>query len=337
MHSSLESAIKSINSMHCSRWYKDYGNGQCHAYHYIVHTDWSWEKLRPLDQQTPATSNQDVNRDGIHIVMNGNMNITAPTNQQYDSIRYLVKELRNNYWYLPISGHKDHKSDYDWTHSECPWDLTELDKFEPITEVVTSKKTTTPTKVSASNNWDTLLTDEVQIIGCYNSNTNLTSPVNSNGNCLKGGQWWRKNIMLPPKNHIPIWKEFYTDREIVNRLAIVNFESSFTTHRSNQFAHWYVQTLRKWNISPEVRPQLEWMYKRERVILLERTSWWSARCWLYWNEPNTKDWFPAWEDGVLACMYRYHYHSSKGTRYAKRWLKVRDYYLNWFRDKWFNL
>lgn len=75
------------------------------------------------------------------------------------------------------------------------------------------------------------LPDHVQIVGCYKDGV-IKEP--NNGNCLYGPG--RKNIMTPPVSHIRIWRKYYNDRQIINRLALVNFESSFDENAYNDFA-----------------------------------------------------------------------------------------------------
>ena len=189
-------------------------------------------------------------------------------------------------------------------------------------------------------NWwiprDKILTDKVQVIGCYNKNTWKTREVTSKWNCY---HWdgWRFNIMLPPLNHISIRKEFYTDHQIVNRLWIVNFESSFDENASNHYAHWYVQTLKSHWITPDIRSQLERMRNREHHSVLPEYIWSSPRCWVYWKKDNTRDGFPKWEAWVLSCMYRYHYDANKWSWYARRVMAAREYYIQWFESRFIDV
>ena len=95
------------------------------AYHYIVHTDWTREKLRPLEQAAPATRNQKANWNGVHIWMVGNFQNRPPTDEQYKAVQYLVEELRNKYWHMPISWHRDRSPSAD------PGKYTDIKRFEP--------------------------------------------------------------------------------------------------------------------------------------------------------------------------------------------------------------
>ena len=49
---------------------------------------------------------------------------------------------------------------------------------------------------------------------------------------------------------------------IVNRLPVVNFESSFNPNASNGIARGYVQTLKKWNVGTSITDQLTRMVNR---------------------------------------------------------------------------
>lgn len=168
---------------------------------------------------------------------------------------------------------------------------------------------------------DDYLTDSIQVIWCYNDKTLETRKATK---CTQRGD---HNIMLPKKSDLKVWRKFFTDRQIVNRLPIVNFESWFQETAQNKFARGYVQTLRKWNISPKIEPQLKWMNDRQ----VSQKS--SGRCGKYWEIYNKKDGFKAWEEWVIACLYRYHYHAYKGMWYSKRAMKVRAFYLDYFNQK----
>ena len=172
----------------------------------------------------------------------------------------------------------------------------------------------------------------MQIIGCYNSNNNTTKETTKDGNCFwwQGGRW--HNIMLPPISHLKYWEEHRTDHQIINRLPIVNYESSFNPEAGNKHAVGYVQTLRSYRIPWDIRSQLAWLARREKVVL-SVGNWSSKRCWIYREQDNRVDWFDAWEDAVAACMYRYHYHSYKWTWYAKRGVATKWYYKKWIEER----
>jgi len=42
--------------------------------------------------------------------------------------------------------------------------------------------------------------------------------------------------MLPPRSQIKIWLKYFNEFEIINRLGIVNFESSFDENAGNKYA-----------------------------------------------------------------------------------------------------
>lgn len=167
---------------------------------------------------------------------------------------------------------------------------------------------------------------ERMVIGCYNNNWEIREA----RSCT---QAWDHNIILPERSQIERWLTIYDNpAQIVNRLAIVNFESAFREHVGNPHAYWYVQTLRRWNIAPEIEPQLTWMRNREEVYRQEYFHWQSGRvrgCGYYWNHPNHRDGYEAGEYGVMACLYRYHYHAHNGTWYAKRGIEVTKFY-KWY-------
>lgn len=188
-------------------------------------------------------------------------------------------------------------------------------------------------KVKYAVNWDEYLKDDVSLIWCLNAHTLETRNPTKNWNCYWWGAWWH-NIQLPPRSHIETRKKYWPDNGIINRLSIVNFESSFNENAWNPHAKWYVQTLRKYNISPDIDSQLGWLKKREEWNVLKEWVYWaywkkSPRCWSYRNQPNNRDWFPQWEEGVVACMYRHHYHANEWTWYAKKAMKAREFYINY--------
>lgn len=154
--------------------------------------------------------------------------------------------------------------------------------------------------------------EEIKIIGCINTNT-LETTKPSNWNCFKGKGW--QNIMLPPKSHINKWKQVFTnEKEIINRLAIVNGESWFNENASNKWAKWYVQTLRSYKIKPDIVSQLKWMKKRQE-------SQKKGNC----SQHKT-------EDRLMICLFARHYGAlSPNHWYPKKNMKVREYYINYFK------
>ena len=173
---------------------------------------------------------------------------------------------------------------------------------------------------------------ETRVIGCYN---NYTKETREDYICTKP---WDLNIKLPARSQIVTWFKYYNEYQIMNRLALVNFESSFNIHASNPYAKWYIQTLRSYNISIDIDTQLQWLKNREN-----RTYWkvyyagkWGKTRWCgyYWNNFNTKDNVEAWEYWVLSCMYRYHYQANTWMWYGARGIKVTKfykYYMFWIK------
>lgn len=174
------------------------------------------------------------------------------------------------------------------------------------------------------------LDTERKVIWCYNKYTKTSQSLSDRKTkgCL---QPWDHNIMVMPASHLKEWRSFWlNDRQIINRMPIVNFESGFDIHASNLHAKGYVQTLRKWNIPIDIKSQLGWMLNRQVYQVVEYTPSGSPRCGLYWKQYNSKDGFKAWEEGVMACLYRYHYHAHKGMWYAKKAMSAREVYINYF-------
>lgn len=168
---------------------------------------------------------------------------------------------------------------------------------------------------------------EKRVIGCYNDYTKVAREGTS---CTKAGD---HNILLPSRSHITEWLNHFNEQETVNRLALVNFESSFIEENGNPYAYGYVQTLRKWGVAPDINSQLKWLKNRQDHQKVEYTAGGSKRCGYYWKNNNTVDGFSAGEYGVLSCLYRYHYHAYKGTWYAKRGIEATLYYKWYMYDQ----
>lgn len=165
--------------------------------------------------------------------------------------------------------------------------------------------------------------DEKTVIGCYNDRTKQVRELWEAKGCYK---WWDHNIVLPPRSQIKVWLKYFNEFEIINRLALVNFESNFDENANNPYAHGYVQTLRSHGVLKDIDSQLSWLKNRQSYQKVKYTKWGSKRCGYYWDNKNYKDGFEAGEYGVLSCLYRYHYHAHKGTWYAKRGIKATKYY-----------
>ena len=158
--------------------------------------------------------------------------------------------------------------------------------------------------------------DEKRVIGCYND---ITLQVREESRCTTP---WDHNIILPAESQIKEWLKYYNEYEIINRLALVNFESSFNESASNKYAKWYVQTLRTYSIPNDINSQLSWMKNHKEAYTRKI-------CRKYWNQRNSYDWFDAGEYWVLSCMYRMHYHAYKWTWYAKRGILTTKFY-KWY-------
>lgn len=175
------------------------------------------------------------------------------------------------------------------------------------------------------------LPQETTIIGCFNSLTMETREPND-GTCYGFGNSGWHNISLPPQWHFPKWREFWSEGGVINRLVIVNFESNFNPEAWNPYAHWYVQTLRSYNIAPDVTSQLSWMAYRE-------THNTGKRCAEFLHRDYIKGNAKAGQSGYISCIARWHYgffsdpsnkHYHTSLFYAKRANIVRQYYEDYF-------
>ena len=158
--------------------------------------------------------------------------------------------------------------------------------------------------------------DWEQLIWCFNTKTLETKIPTKNWNCF---YWkWRWNIKLPPLSHLNIYLEVFNNnvRRIINSMPTENIESWFNPDAWNSHAVWYVQTLRKYKIWTSIKEQLTWKINRQnrqKDTICSKNKW---------DEYN-----------MMECLYRSHYHFRKWQFYAKKSLVIRQYYLNYFNNK----
>jgi len=156
--------------------------------------------------------------------------------------------------------------------------------------------------------------DTHKIIWCYNTKSWEISQINNRQNCLKGKNF--QNILIPPKSHIEKYFIVYDNyNDIIKSLPTENSESWFNENAENWHAKWYVQTLKSYNIKPEIVSQLTWKKNRQDSQLNNK-----KQCWYY----------EKWSVDQQKCIYRYHYHSKKWYNYAEKSYKLYEYYKNYF-------
>jgi hypothetical protein len=150
------------------------------------------------------------------------------------------------------------------------------------------------------------------LIGCIYTPTNKIIPMTPTGNCYLGKNW--QNIMLPPREDMKVFLSMFSENETINRLPIVNFESWFRETAGNSVAQWYVQTKRVYNISPKIKPQLEWLKKRMESQKKGNCS-------------HNKS-----ENNILKCLYARHFGAlTKDHWYVKKAFATKEYYKTWFK------
>ena len=153
--------------------------------------------------------------------------------------------------------------------------------------------------------WDFLekFQDTHQIIWCINTKTNKVEKPSSSWNCFIWKNY--QNIMLPPKSHVLKYLEVYEDNvdDIIKSFPTENMESSFNEDAWNKYAYWYVQTLRKYKIKPDIESQLTWKKERQENQLENK-----KQCWFYKDDSPDQ----------IKCIYRYHYHATKWYAYAEK-------------------
>lgn len=98
-------------------------------------------------------------------------------------------------------------------------------------------------------------------------------------------------------------------------MSTENIKSSFNKNAENWHAKWYVQTLKSYNIKPDIVSQLTWKKNRQDEQKINK-----SKCWKFtWKEQQK-------------CIYRYHYHSRKWYNYAEKSYKIYEYYKNYFNN-----
>lgn len=83
------------------------------SYHYIILKDWQVLNLRPENQEGRATKNN--NYGAIQIALEGNFEIEKPTDEQYEELAGLIKNIRSRYGNIKAYWHGDLESE----HTRC--------------------------------------------------------------------------------------------------------------------------------------------------------------------------------------------------------------------------
>lgn len=89
-----------IHGWHLARKWSGIG------YHYVINKDGTIERGR-LERYIGAHAGSSGNSDSIGICLVGKFENYLPTNEQIDSLVWLIKELESRYGDLAIIGHKD--------------------------------------------------------------------------------------------------------------------------------------------------------------------------------------------------------------------------------------
>lgn len=76
--------------------------GSAIFYHMAIFKDGSYKQYRRLGEWPRATRN---NNDGFHIVLQWNFDTEEPTQAQLQTLRDMIKDLRSDYWLLPVFEH----------------------------------------------------------------------------------------------------------------------------------------------------------------------------------------------------------------------------------------
>lgn len=78
----------------------------------------------------------------MQIALEGNFEVEKPTEEQYQELAWLIKQLRSKYWNIKAYGH----GDLEWENTRCPWALFNRKKVSyylddaPIVKPVVMKR-----------------------------------------------------------------------------------------------------------------------------------------------------------------------------------------------------
>ncbi len=162
--------------------------------------------------------------------------------------------------------------------------------------------------------------EENIIIWCINKK-NETIDVKINSKWKKYCDY--KNIILPKKSHLLIFKELYWDNKtmIANRLALINFESAFNEYAiSPWWDYWYIQ-IRWWK-------EYLWLIKESLYYLDARFIEQKINLCQKKLKIKSDDY-----DNIYKCLLmRHNWRKTLNNNYTIRWINTRNYYINYFKN-----
>lgn len=93
-------SAETIHSWHLGRGWAGIG------YHYVIRSDGKIERGRP-ENTLGAHAGKEGNPDSIGICLLGNFSETVPTEQQLQSLIWLIRDIKSRYGNLAIQGHRE--------------------------------------------------------------------------------------------------------------------------------------------------------------------------------------------------------------------------------------
>jgi len=120
-HSASNGTVHSVHNYHQSLGWWGIG------YHYFIEADGKIYRGRPEEfVGAHAGSSNDYNYHSIGICLSGNFELTEPTPEQYQSLRWLIDDIKARYNIKEVLKHKD------ITATACPGKNFDIDKMQSI-------------------------------------------------------------------------------------------------------------------------------------------------------------------------------------------------------------
>lgn len=120
-HSASNGTVQSVHEYHKSLGWWGIG------YHYFIEADGKIYRGRPEEfVGAHASSSNDYNTHSIGICLSGNFELTEPTPEQYQSLRWLIDDIKTRYNIKEVLKHKD------ITATACPGKNFDIDKMQSI-------------------------------------------------------------------------------------------------------------------------------------------------------------------------------------------------------------
>jgi len=104
----LHKSISSFDSNHKKRLHKTKNGFWYHiSYHFVIWWDWKYIPTRPLDEVWYHASNLKVNKESVGICLTWNFDVEKPSEAQYATLNWIIKNLEEIYGDLEIHEHNE--------------------------------------------------------------------------------------------------------------------------------------------------------------------------------------------------------------------------------------